>query len=93
MQVIACVRKLLQEEDPLKEKFMARLFGLDIVIPRRKTARERMIKLSLELHCSEATLYNWRAEIVELVLYGAIEAKLIQPFCGGKSGRAPKNVL
>lgn len=93
MHVIARVRKLLQEEDPLKEKFMARLFGLDVVIPQRKTARERLIKLSLELHCSEATLYNWRAEIVQLVLYGAIEARLIQPLFGGKSGRASKNVL
>lgn len=93
MRVIARVRKLLKEEDPLKEKFMERLFGLDLVIPQRKTARERLIKLSMELHCSEATLYNWRAEIVELVLYGAIEARLIQPFGGGKSGRETKNIL
>jgi hypothetical protein len=70
---------------PTKERFMCRLFGLETPIPRNQTTRERMIKLSLELNVAESTLYKWREDIFEIVLYAAIEAGLIRPFGIGKN--------
>lgn len=93
VRVIARVRRVLGEEDPEKERFMTQMFGFDHPAPQRRTSRKLLLALAQELNCSEATLYNWRAEIVELVLLAAIEAGLFHPFQGGKGGRARKKAL
>ncbi len=72
----ACIRAA----DPVKERFMCRLFGLEAPIPRSQSTHERMIKLGLEIGASESTLYKWREDILEIVLYAAIEVGLICPF-------------
>ena len=59
---------------------MSRLFGLETAIPRNQPARARMIQLGLDLAVSESTLYKWREDIFEIVLYAAIETGLIRPF-------------
>lgn len=93
VRVILRVRRVLKEEAPEKERFMTKLFGLDNPVPRRRTARRALHALMQDFNCSEATLYNWRAEIVDLALCGAIEAGIFQPFQGGKGGRARKKAL
>ncbi len=59
---------------------MCRLFGLETPIPRSQPTRARMIQLGLELAVSESTLYKWREDVFEIVLYAAIESGLIRPF-------------
>ena len=59
---------------------MSRLFGLDTPIPRNQHMRARMIQLGEELAVSESTLYKWREDLFEIVLYAAIESGLICPF-------------
>ena len=59
---------------------MCRLFGLETAIPRNQATRTRMILLGQELNVSESTLYKWREDIFEIVLYAAIEAGLLSPF-------------
>lgn len=73
-------RALLLAEMPEKERAMTRLFGLDAPIPRYQQVRARMIRLRMELHVSEATLYKWQEDILRLVLGAAIEAGVIRPF-------------
>ena len=73
-------RAALRDEYPLKERFMARCFGLDVSAPRGQDARTRIIKLSMELHVAPSTLYKWREDAVELTLYGAIEAGAVRPY-------------
>ena len=73
---IDAARAYFRTENPLKERFMSRLFGLDTPLPRSQPTRARMIRLSLELSVSESTLYKWREDILEIVLYAAIEAGL-----------------
>ena len=73
-------RAYLCAVNPTKERFMCRLFGLETPVPRSRSMRERMIKLGMELTVSESTLYKWREDILEIVLYAAIEAGLITPF-------------
>ena len=42
--------------------------------------RARMMHLSVEMCVSESTLYKWREDILEIVLYAAIEAGLVGLF-------------
>lgn len=73
-------RALLRRTYPLKERFMARCFGLDIPIPRSQGVKARLIKLSMDLHISQSTLYKWREDAIALTLYGAIEAGVVRPY-------------
>ena len=59
---------------------MTRLFGLETPLPRNQPTRARMIRLGVEMSVSESTLYKWREDIFEIVLYAAIEYGLIHPF-------------
>jgi len=77
---IDCARAYFATISPAKERFMCRLFGLETPVPRGQPTRERMIKLSIELSVGESTLYKWREDILEIVLYAAIEAGLISTF-------------
>ena len=59
---------------------MTRLFGLDTPLPRSQPTRARMLRLSQELNVSESTLYKWREDILEIVLYAAMEAGVVGLF-------------
>ncbi len=88
IRVIDAARAYFRATNPTKERFMCRLFGLETAIPRNQPARARMIQLGLDLAVSESTLYKWREDIFEIVLYAAIETGLIRPFgldCAPKS--------
>lgn len=79
-RAIDAARAYFLAADPIKERFMSRLFGLDTPLPRSQPMRARMIRLSLELSVSESTLYKWREDILEIVLYAAIEAGVVGMF-------------
>ena len=80
VRAIDASRAYFRSVDPIKERFMNRLFGLDTPLPRSQPVRARMIQLSLELSVGESTLYKWREDILEIVLYAAIEAGVIAFF-------------
>ena len=79
-RAIDAARAYFRTADPIKERFMSRLFGLDTPLPRSQPSRARMIRLSLELSVSESTLYKWREDILEIVLYAAMEAGVVGLF-------------
>ena len=87
IRAIDAARAYFRAMNPLKERFMCRLYGLETPLPRNQPVRARMIKLSLELSVAESTLYKWREDILEIVLYAAIESGLIRPFGLGKTAR------
>ena len=80
VRAIDSARTYLRAQNPAKERFMTRLFGLETPLPRSQPTRARMIRLSQEICVSESTLYKWREDIFEIVLYAAIEYGLIHPF-------------
>ncbi len=77
---IDAARAYFHATDPLKEQFMIRLFGLETAIPRNQLTRARMVQLQAELCVTESTLYKWREDVFEIVLYAAIECGLVHPF-------------
>ena len=59
---------------------MTRLFGLEAPLPRGQPMRARLIRLCTEMSVSESTLYKWREDILEIVLYAAMEAGVVGLF-------------
>ena len=59
---------------------MTRLFGLEAPLPRGQPIRARLIRLCTEMSVSESTLYKWREDILEIVLYAAMEAGVVGLF-------------
>ncbi len=80
VHAIDAARAYFRANDPLKERFMVRLFGLETAIARNQLARARMLQLEAELCVSVSTLYRWREDIFEIILFAAIESGLLFPF-------------
>ena len=88
IRAIDAARSYFHTKDPIKERFMVRLFGLETAVPRKQLTRARMIQLEQDLCVTVSTLYKWREDILEIVLYAAIESGLLCPF--GLERRAGK---
>jgi hypothetical protein len=80
VRAIDSARVFLRAQNPAKERYMTRLFGLEAPLPRSQPMRARMIRLSVEMSVSESTLYKWREDILEIVLYAAMEAGVVGLF-------------
>ena len=80
VRAIDVARGYLRAVNPQKERYMARLFGLDAPLPRGQPVRARLVRLCAEMNVSESTLYKWREDILEIVLYAAMEAGVIGLF-------------
>ena len=80
MRAIDSARVYLRAQNPAKERYMCRLFGLESPLPRSQPMRARMVHLSAEMSVSESTLYKWREDIFEIVLYAAMEAGVVGLF-------------
>lgn len=80
VRAIDSARIYLRAQNPAKERFMTRLFGLETPLPRGQPTRARMIRLSEEMCVAESTLYKWREDVLEIVLYAAMEAGVVGLF-------------
>lgn len=80
IRAIDSARIYLRAQNTAKERYMTRLFGLETPLPRSQPMRARLIRLSEEMCVSESTLYKWREDILEVVLYAAMEAGVIGLF-------------
>lgn len=80
VRAIDRVREKLAAESPRRRCFMDRCFGLDTSVPVSRSSRARIIQLSMDLNISESTAYKWRENILDLVLFAAIEAGVLTPF-------------
>ena len=73
------VRTLLEASEPEKAQFFVQHYSLDKPHGRRRE-RPSIVKLSMELHVSEATLYRWRSEILLSVAVAAVQSQALRPF-------------
>jgi hypothetical protein len=91
MRAIDSARVYLRAQNPVKERYMCRLFGLEAPLPRSQPMRARMMHLSAEMSVSESTLYKWREDILEIVLYAAMEAGVVGLFGIREAGETPRD--
>lgn len=80
-------RSLLERESPLKAELMDLLFFTDTGDTPSDCCRRRD-DLAEQLHVSEATLYRWRDDIMQLVMAAAIEVGVLSP-CGRVARERP----
>lgn len=80
VSIIDRVHAAYQSTNPEKARAMERLFGFAHPVPRRRTHRSRIIKLSMEFCVSEPTMYKWREEIVFSTMLAAVEAGALRPY-------------
>ena len=80
VRAIDAARMYLRVVNPQKERYMVRLCGLEAPLPRGQPMRARLVRLCADMNVSESTLYKWREDILEIVLYAAMEAGVIGLF-------------
>lgn len=72
------VLEYLHRVSPEKECFMRLYYGLDG--ERRRTDAKGMIALSFALHVSTSALYEWRKEILTLLVIAAAQTRALHPY-------------
>ena len=78
VEAIERVQSYLSRNDPEKESFFRCCYGLDG--ERKRYDKKGMLKLSFTFHVSQSTLYQWREEVLSLLLIAAAETGALQPF-------------
>jgi len=91
VRAIDVARGYLRAVNPQKERYMVRLFGLDAPLPRGQPVRARLVRLCTEMNVSESTLYKWREDIMEIVLYAAMEAGVVGLFGIREAAEKPED--
>jgi hypothetical protein len=78
VEAIENVLRYLARYDPEKERFFRRCYGLD---DGRALYRKRgIIPLTFEFHAGQSTLYEWRNEVLTLLLLAAGANGALKPF-------------
>ena len=73
------IRMLLEKTNPEKALFFVKLYRLDEPHGRIRV-RESLVRLTLELHITSATLYRWREELLLSVAIAAVQTQALRPF-------------
>ena len=69
---IEYVKEYLERTDPKKAYVFSALFGLDRPL-RSKQLSRTAVELSIELHVSTTAVYQWKSEMLSLVLLAAAQ--------------------
>ena len=76
------VYRHLERTDPERARFFRLCYGLDG--GRKLHDRKGLMSLTFSFHASQSTLYQWRSEVLSLLLIAAAETGALQPFRSGK---------
>ena len=77
-RAVECVLDYLKKNEPEKERFFRRCFGIDG--GRKKDDKSGMLALTFVFHVSITTLYQWKNETVSLLLIAAAQTGALMPF-------------
>ena len=75
------VLQYLHRHNPEKERFFRLYYGVDG--GRRLYDGEGLVSLTFSFHTSQSTLYQWRNDVLSLLLIAASETGALQPFRNG----------
>lgn len=73
----------LNRHDPEKERFFRLCYGLDD--GRALYRKKGMVPLTFLFHAGQSTLYEWRNEVLTLLLLAAAETGALKPFSNGET--------
>lgn len=68
----------LKRNDEEKERFFRICYGLDG--GRKRNDQKGILALTFEFHVSQSTLYQWKTEILSLLLIAAAQTGALKPF-------------
>lgn len=72
----------LKRNAPEKERFFRLCYGIDG--GRKCHDKKGMLSLTFAFHVSQSTLYQWKNDVLSLLLIAAAEIGAIKPFRPGK---------
>ena len=72
----------LKRYEPEKERFFRLYCGIDG--GGKQHRRNGMVALTFVFHVSESTLYQWKNDVLSLLLIAAAETGALKPFRSGK---------
>jgi hypothetical protein len=78
VETVDAVCAYLHTHDPEKERFFRAYYGIGE--PRMKRRNDSAVSIAMRLHLSTATLYEWKANVLSLVLIAAAQNGLMKPF-------------
>ena len=82
VRAIDRVLKYLRQNDPERERFFRLCYGIDG--GRKQHDKKGMVALAFAFHVSQSTLYQWKNEVLSLLLIAAAETGALKPFCAGE---------
>ncbi|MBQ2201595.1 MAG: hypothetical protein II412_03415 [Clostridia bacterium] len=68
----------LERTDPERARFFRLLYGLDG--GRKQYDKKGLVSLTFSFHAAQSTLYQWRNEVLSLLLIAAAETGALKPF-------------
>lgn len=78
VRAVEDVQRYLKRHDPEKERFFRLCFGLDDGKVLR--GAKGMVSLSFQFHAGQSTLYDWKKEVLTLLLLAAAQNGALIPF-------------
>ena len=78
VRAVDCVLLYLKNHDGEKERFFRLCFGIDG--GRKQVDRNGMLALTFSFHASSSTLYQWKSEVLSLLLIAAAQTGALEPF-------------
>ncbi len=75
------VLRYLKQQDPERERFFRLCFGIDG--GRKQHDKKGMVRLTFAFHVSQSTMYQWKNEVLTLLLIAAAETGALKPFHTG----------
>ena len=78
VRAVDAVLMHLKRYDPEKERFFRLCYGIDG--GRKLHDRKDMLSLTFPFHVSRSTLYQWKNDVLSLLLLAAAETGALKPF-------------
>ena len=72
----------LGKNEPEKERFFRQCYGIDG--GKKQYDKKGMIALTFTFHVSQSTLYQWKNDVLSLLLIAAAETGALKPFRTGR---------
>lgn len=78
VEAVEGVLRYLGKHDPEKERFFRQCFGVDG--GRKASGKKGLLRQTFQFHVSQSTLYQWKDEVLSLLLIAAAQSGALIPF-------------